>query len=252
MEPTHSLPGFCTHGGTGMLHRVGAHQRCQQIVRIIVRIKYLNMRIAVFGASGAIGRLFVNLALKEGHEVQQYSRRKDGLPESEKAKIIVGELTDYERVKEGIKGTNAVVSFLGPALKRSYPGTPITTGHENIIRAMKELGVARFITIATPAVRFEKDRTSVATVLPKFMARLFLPKPYKEIVAAGELTKTSGLDWTVVRFIAPINGEPTGKVKVTFGDKKIGFKITRTDIAGFVLNELSNGQFVKSMPIIGS
>lgn len=145
-----------------------------------------------------------------------------------------------------------MVSFLGPALKRSYPGTPIATGHEHIIRAMKELGVSRFITIATPAVRFEKDRTSVATVLPKIMARLFLPKPYKEIVAVGELTKSSGLDWTVVRFIAPVDGEPTGTVKVTFGDQKVGFKITRADIAAFVLKELSQREFVRSMPIIGS
>jgi putative NADH-flavin reductase len=69
------------------------------------------MTIAVFGASGAIGHLFVNLALKEGHQVQQYSRKKDGLPQSEKAKVIVGELTVYDRVKEAIKGTDSVVSF---------------------------------------------------------------------------------------------------------------------------------------------
>ena len=117
---------------------------------------------------------------------------------------------------------------------------------------MKELGVSRFITIATPAVKFEKDRTSIATVLPKVMARLFLPKPYKEIVAVGELTKSSGLDWTVVRFIAPADGEATGKVKVTFGDKKIGLKITRADIAAFVLKELTSREYVRSMPIIGS
>ena len=198
------------------------------------------MRITVFGASGAIGRLFVNLALKEGHQVHQYSRKKEGLPQSENARVFTGELTDYARIKEAISGTDAVVSFLGPALKRSYPGTPIATGHEHIIRAMKEKGVSRFITIATPAVRFEKDRTSVATVLPKVMARLFLPKPYQEIMAVGELTKSSGLDWTVVRFIAPVDGEPTGTVKVTFGDQKVGFKITRTDIAAFVLGDWSN------------
>jgi putative NADH-flavin reductase len=210
------------------------------------------MKIAVFGASGAIGRLFVDLALKEGHTVNQYSRKKEGLPQSENAKVVIGELTDYNPIKEAIRGTDAVVSFLGPALKRSYPGTPITSGHENIIRAMKEVGVSRFITIATPAVKFEKDCTSVATVLPKIMARLFLPKPYQEIVAVGELTKSSGLDWTVVRFIAPTDGEPKGNVKVTFGDKKIGMKITRADIAAFVLKELSNREFVRSMPIIGS
>lgn len=210
------------------------------------------MKIAVFGASGAIGRLFVKLALKEGHQVHQYSRKSEGLPVSDKALVFLGELTSYDQIKAAIVGTDAVVSLLGPALKRSYPGTPITTGHAHIIRAMKELGVARFITIATPAIQFENDHTSVATVLPRFMARLLLPKPYQEIVAVGELTRSSGLDWTVVRFIAPADNEPTGQVKVTFGDKKISFKITRADIAAFVLVELSRRDYVRSMPIIGS
>lgn len=74
-----------------------------------------------------------------------------------------------------------------------------------------------------------------------------IDKPYQEIVAAGEATKNSGLDWTIVRFISPTDGEPRGNVKVSFGEKKIGFSITRTDIAAFVLNELT-----RSMPIIGS
>jgi hypothetical protein len=39
---------------------------------------------------------------------------------------------------------------------------------------------------------------------------------------------------------------------VTFGDKKNGFKITRADIAGFALKELTHGEYVRSMPIIGS
>ena len=97
-------------------------------------------------------------------------------------------------------------------------------GHEHIIRAMKELGVTRFITIATPEVRFEKDKISVATILPRIMAKLILPKPYKEIVAAGEATKNSGLDWTIVCFITPVDGAAKGNIKTTFGDQKISLR----------------------------
>lgn len=96
------------------------------------------MKIAVFGASGAIGRLFVALALKEGHQEHQYNRKKKGMPQSENAQVFVGDLTDYARIKEAISGTDAVVSFLGPALKYSYQGVPITAGHQHIICAMNE------------------------------------------------------------------------------------------------------------------
>ena len=210
------------------------------------------MKIAVFGASGAIGRLFVEQALSKGYQLHLYSRKKEGLPISNNIKIFVGELSNYENIRKAIQGTDAVVSLLGPPLKFSYPGMPITTGHEHIIRAMKAEGISRFITIATPSVQFDEDQASVATIMPKVMARLIFPKPYKEIVAIGALVKASGLDWTVVRFIAPVNGEAKGHVKVTFGDKKIKFSITRTDIAAFVLEELSRKEYIRSMPIIGS
>src|SRR5690606_25957847 len=210
------------------------------------------MKIAVFGASGAIGTHFIKSALKEGHDLHLYSRKKIDLADPAKTKLFIGELSDIETIRKTIKDTDAVVSFLGPALKFSYPGMPITTGHENIIRAMKELNISRFMTIATPAVKFEKDKSSIVTIMPKIMARVFMPKPYKEIVAVGKLTKSSGLDWTIIRFLAPVDGEPTGKVNVTFGDKKIGFKITRADIAAFALKELTQKEYVRSMPIIGS
>lgn len=209
------------------------------------------MKIAVFGANGAIGSHFIKLARKQGHELNLYSRNKIEMADTG-VKSFVGELSDFNVIKETISATDAVVSFLGPPLKYSYPGTAIADGHDNIITAMKQLKVSRFITIATPSVKFEKDQFSIVTVLPKIMAKLLFPKAYKEILEVGELTRSSGLDWTIIRFLAPVDGEPSGNIKITFGDKKIGFKITRADIATFALQELTQRDYVKSMPIIGS
>lgn len=210
------------------------------------------MKITVFGANGAIGRLFSQQALAQGHSLSLYSRSRSGLFESEHSSVFTGELSDYNAVRNAVRGADAVVSFLGPVLKYSYPGMPISDGHQNIIKAMGKEGIKRFITIGTPAISFEKDRAAMATVLPKFMARLFLPKPYKEITSVGRLVASSDLDWTIVRFIAPIDGSPKGHTKVSFGDKGIKFKITRADIAAFVLEEVAARRYVKSMPIIGS
>lgn len=210
------------------------------------------MIITVFGANGAIGRLFVQQALFAGHHLNLYTRNKEGLPVSASVTIIVGELSEYEKIRQVIKGADAVVSLLGPPLKFWYKGMPITTGHQNIVRAMKAEGVTRLITIGTPSIKFEKDRRSMATVVPGILAQIIFPKPYREIVAIGKLVKSSGLDWTIVRFIAPVNGEPKGNVKITFGDQKIDFSITRIAIARFILEELAQNNYVHSMPIIGS
>jgi Putative NADH-flavin reductase len=210
------------------------------------------MKITVFGASGAIGKLLVKRALEDGYVVKAYVRNPAKFDiEHPNLELIKGELYDYENVKNAILSVDCVISTLGPPVKRNYEGFPVLEGHKNIIKAMNTENVKRFITIATPSVKFERDVPSITTKLPTFMAKLFLPKAYKEIVQIGEAVSKSGLDWTIVRFIAPNNTTPTGNIKVTFGDKKIKFGIPRADIAGFILQQTKEKQYIHSMPIIG-
>ena len=71
-------------------------------------------------------------------------------------------------------------------------------------------------------------------------------------MAIGELLRTSGLDWTLVRFMAPKNTPYTGKVKVGFGEVKMNFSISREDIGAFMAEQLNSNHFIGRMPIIGS
>ena len=84
------------------------------------------------------------------------------------------------------------------------------------------------------------------------MAKLFFSKAYKEIVKVGNVVSYSKLDWTIVRFIAPNNKPLTGSVKVTFGETKIKWGISRADIAAYLLLQVEDAQQIYSMPIIGS
>ena len=211
------------------------------------------MKVTIFGASGAIGKLLVNKVLEKGYFVTAYIRNPAKFDLTHpNLKLFEGELTDYHRIKEAVSGTDIVVSTLGPALARNYEGFPVLDGHKNIIRAMQSEQIRRFITIATPSVKFKRDKKSVATILPTIMAKLFLPKAYKEIVQIGEVVSGSDLDWTIIRFIAPTNKPGNANVKAGFGDTKMSLSISRADIAGFILEEISNGKYIKSMPIIGS
>jgi hypothetical protein len=68
---------------------------------------------------------------------------------------------------------------------------------------------------------------------------------HKNIVKAMESEKTK-------RFITPNNKPLTGKVKITFGDTKINWGISRANIADFILKQTKDIQYIRSMPIIGS
>jgi putative NADH-flavin reductase len=211
------------------------------------------MTIAVFGASGAIGKLLIRQALDNGYNVRAYVRNPSKLAlEHPNLETIQGELNDFSKIKLAISGADVVISTLGPPLKRKYDDFSVLEGHKNIIKAMETENIKRLITIATPSVRSTEDIPSLATKMPTIMAKIFFPSAYKEIVQLGEAVKASRLDWIIVRFIAPNNKPPTGKVKITFGDTKINWGISRADIADFILKQTKDNKYVRSMPIIGN
>lgn len=211
------------------------------------------MTITIFGASGAIGTLLVKQALEGHYHVKAYVRNPGKITISHpNFKLIKGELNDFDEINKAISGSDAVISTLGPSMNIRAKGYPILEGHQNILKAMETQKVSRFITLATPSVKFEKDKAALITKLPAIMAKLFLPRAYREIVQIGDLVKSSNLDWTIVRIISPTNNPAMGIINVSFGDKKLKFSLSRADIARFMLDQVTKSRYIHSMPIIGS
>lgn len=211
------------------------------------------MRIVIFGATGGIGKFAVKHSLDKGYEVVAYVRNPEKLKITHKnLSFVIGELNDYQQIKQAIKGCDAVISILGVPMKFTYKIMHSLEGHQNIIRAMKHLGVSRLIGWATPSVSYSKDTRSFITIVPGIIAGIIFPKAKKEIIAIADSIQSNNLDWTIVRFMAPKNTPYIGKVKVGFGDKKMNFNISREDIASFMVNQIESTEYLHSMPIIGS
>lgn len=211
------------------------------------------MKIAIFGASGGIGKFVVKHALNKGYEVVAYVRNPSKLKLSDKnLTIITGELNDYECIEKAITGCDAVISALGVPMKFTYESMDSLEGHINIIKAMKGLGISRLIDWATPSVHYPKDSRSFITIIPGIMAGFVFPKAKKEIIAITDAIQSANLEWTIVRFMAPKDTSYTGNVKVGFGDTKMSFNISREDIGAFMVKQVESLEYMQSMPIIGS
>ncbi len=213
------------------------------------------MNVTVFGATGGVGAQVVDQLRSRGHQVTAYVRNPNKVPAGwgDDVIVVTGELSDAAAIDRAVAGADAVVSALGPSLDRKATGLPLVEGTRNIVTAMQRHGVRRYVGNGTPSVLDPRERPTWQTRLSTFMARTFLRRAYDELVGMSDIVMTSGLDWTIVRFLAPKDGPAKGRVRQGFyGSDKLGFNVTRADIAQFTAAQVDDGRYIGAAPAISN
>ncbi len=211
------------------------------------------MNVTVFGATGGIGRHVVDQLLAQGHGVVAYVRDPAKLVPRPGQRVVVGQLVDLAKVTESVRGSDAVISALGPSLRRAAQGTPVTDGTRTIVAAMGAAGVRRFIGLATPSVPDRRDRPTLkARVLP-VLARLAFPNALEELRGMTNAVTESDLDWTIARITQPTDKPAKGTVRDGFlGVDTVGSAMTRADIAAFLVGQLADDTYLRAAPAISN
>lgn len=213
------------------------------------------MNVTVFGATGAIGSLTVTELLANGHTVTAYARNPKKIPASwgGRVNVVIGEMSDAAAIDKAVAGTDAVVSALGPSMDKKATGLPLVDGTRHILDAMKRHDVTRYIGHGTPSIQDPRDKRTLQTRLVSFMGRTFLRRAYDELLGMTTLVQRSGVDWTIVRFTAPSDKPKAGTLRVGFyGHDKIGFPVTRAEIAAFTAGQVDHRAYVGRAPAISN
>ncbi len=205
------------------------------------------MKVIVFGATGTVGRHLVQQSLEKGYHVTAFGRNAGHLTsEFPDAKIIRGDVTNFDDVRHAVAGHDSVFVVLGSGKKRS--GTVRSAGTLNIIRAMQETGVRRLICQTTLGCGDSRDNLNF--FWKYIMFGWFLKKVFLDHELQETYVKESGLDWTIVRPAAFTNGPKTSNYKYGFSgsEKNVTLKISRADVADFLLKELQSGSYRHQTP----
>lgn len=213
------------------------------------------MNITVFGATGAIGALTIEDLLAAGHTVTGYVRNRAKVPATwdGRVRVVVGEMSDAAAIDSAVAGSDVVISALGPSLDRKASGLPLVEGTGHIIEAMQHHDVTRYVGHGTPSVLDLQERPTLQTRLIGFMGRTLLPRAYQELLGMTDLVTASGLTWTIVRFTAPKDGPAKGDLRVGFyGSDRIGFAVTRADIAAFTAAQVTDDTYANRAPAISN
>lgn len=212
------------------------------------------MRVAVFGASGRTGRLVVDRLLDDGSDVLAYVRDPAGLPWSHvKLTVVVGELADSTTIAQAVTGSAAVISALEPSRERGATGTPVADGTRLIVAAMNDAGVRRYIGLATPSIPDSRDGRTVRAARLTLVAKIMSPHALRELRGMTAAVTGSDLEWTIARISRPVDRPGTGSLRVGFlGRDKVFSTMTRTDIAAFLVGQLTDESFVRAAPAISN
>ena len=191
------------------------------------------MKIAVFGATGQVGRSIVAEAVRRGHHVTALSRHEGDLPAG--VDWQYGDLADRATVTGIAAGHDAVVTANGPS---RVPGEDPFGFPALIAEVADAVGSTRLVVVggagsleAAPGVRLVDT--------PEFPAE-YKQEALATAAALDHLRSSSTADWTYLS-PAPLfpSGDPTGSY-VTGSDSPVGTSISGADFAVALVDELEN------------
>ena len=204
-----------------------------------------RMKVLIFGSTGSIGRELVKQALEQGHAVTAFTRNPANVDLDHAALTVAqGDVLDPAAVARAVPGHEAVLCSLGAGLQ----GQVRSEGTRNIIQAMEHADVRRFICQSTLGVG--DSRANLNAYWKHIMFGLLLRRAYADHVSQERYVKQSRLDWIIVRPAAFTDGKRTGEYRHGFPgtDKTTTLKISRADVADFMLKQLANDTYLHQTP----
>jgi len=207
------------------------------------------MKILVLGATGATGRQIVEQALERSHQVAAFVRDPGKLAiGNDRLRVITGSISDDTRaLTEAVRGQNAVISALGVgnSLKSS---DLISRSMRAIVPAMESQGVRRLLFVSAFGVG--ETRRDVP-LLPRIAQRLLLADVFADKEAGEDYLRRSSLDWTLIYPAILTNGPRTAKYRVGERLELHGLpKISRADVADFVLSQIEDATYLRKGVLI--
>ena len=205
------------------------------------------MKLLVFGARGRTGREIVAQGLDRGHVVTAFVRNPAALTtKHERLKLAQGDVLDYPSVEAAVQGQDAVLSALG--VRKLRKNTILSDGTKNLLRAMEQHGVKRFVCESSLGVGDSKGQ--LGWVFNLFIIPLFLRNIFRDKEVQEQYIKQSNLDWIIVRPAVLTSGPRTGVYRSGFSttDRTIRGKVGRADVADFMLKQLTDDTYLRKTP----
>ncbi len=207
------------------------------------------MKLLVIGATRGIGRNLVEQALDQEHEVAALVRNPQRLNISHKMlTVVAGDILDPATVRHAVEGCDAVCITIGIGPTRK-PVTVFSEGTKNVIDAMTESSVNMLICVT--GIGAGDSQGHGGFFYDKIFNPLLLKTIYEDKDRQEELVRQSSLQWVVVRPGFLTNGPLTQTYQALTEQAGVtAGKISRADVAHFILNEFDQKKYILKTPLL--
>lgn len=209
-------------------------------------------KIALLGATGGTGMSFLQMALEAGHEVTCIARTPSKITLThERLKVVQGDVRSADSLVPALVGQEIVVGIFGIAsFSAGMKATDLySVGIQNLLAAMKKVEMAdnRLIMVSSSAVVHDPTAPFMWNrVFRPLMWRMYADMLYMELFIAASDTK-----WTIVRPPQLVDGPISGALKVDHINPPKGkHKITRDDLAAFLMEEVNTQTYLYKWPML--
>lgn len=207
------------------------------------------MKIVIFGANGATGKILTKQALAGGYAVTAITRHPEAFPlQHEHLQVMRGDVFDLAAVEQAVAGQDAVLSTLGVPFSRK-PIALYSEGIEHIVQAMNRYGVRRLVCVSSsatdPQIRYLDSGGGFIfeKVLKPIVINTIGRTTYTDMERMETLVMNSHLDWVIIRPSGLF--ETPSVTNYQMAEAHINKQYTsRADLADCMLQQLTSDRYL--------
>ena len=208
-----------------------------------------SMKILIIGATRGIGVQLLSQALEAQHIVTVLARDPDKITlDDENLNVLKGDICNAATVSAAVQGQEAVCVTIGVPIT-FQPVTVFSDGILQVIKAMQGHQVKRLICVT--GIGAGDSRGHGGFLYDRIFKPLLLKTIYADKDLQEQYLQESGLDWVIVRPAGLTNGPCTKKYRVmTVLDGITSRRISRADVAHFIISELREQKYTGQTPLL--